>query len=124
MKVKSVLHWTAFAVFLGIFGYAGLYKVIKVPGMMQGMEAMGFNERATLIIGWAETVGVLGLLVGIFIPQVKPVAVLFLWPFAIGALTTHFSYHHGIEHYQNALLVTGLPVILLATDKHFRIIIQ
>lgn len=92
--------------------------------MMEGMESMGFGTTATLIIGWAETLGVVGLIVGIFVPVVKRVTVLLLWPFAIGALTAHFSYHHAFPEYLNALLVTICPAILLATDKHFRIIIQ
>lgn len=92
--------------------------------MMEGMRSMGFGTTATLIIGWAETIGVAGLIAGIFIPVIKPVAVIFLWPFAIGALTTHFSYHHNFSEYMNALLVTVCPAILLATDKHFKIILQ
>lgn len=90
---------------------------------MEGMESMGFGTNATLIIGWIETIGVLGLIAGIFIPAVKPVAVLLLWPFAIGALTTHFSYHHPFGEYMNALLVCILPVIILFTDTHFKVII-
>jgi uncharacterized membrane protein YphA (DoxX/SURF4 family) len=121
MEIKTILHWISFAVFAYIFGYAGIYKVIKVQNMMEGMASMGFGTTATLIIGYAETTGVIALVMGIFIPVVKPVAVLFLWPFAIGALTTHFSYHHDFAEYRNALLVTVLPLIILATDKHFRV---
>lgn len=121
MEMKTILHWISFAVLLYIFGYAGLYKIIKVPAMMQGMQSMGFGKTATLIIGWAETIGVIALILGIFIPVVKPVAAIWLWPFAIGALTTHFSYHHGLSDYCNALLVCIFPALLLATDNHFRI---
>jgi uncharacterized membrane protein YphA (DoxX/SURF4 family) len=121
MDIKTILHWLAFAVMLYIFGYAGIYKIVKMPGMMQGMRSMGFGEQVTVIIGWTEVLGVTGLLAGIFIPQVKPIAVLYLWPFAIGALTTHFSYHHGIADFYQALLVTVLPVILLMTDRHFKV---
>ena len=123
MELKTILHWISFAVYCYIFGYAGLYKIIKVPGMMQGMESMGFGTDATVLIGWAETIGVLGLIAGIFVPVVKPLAVLWLWPFAIGALTTHFSYHHPFSEYLNALLVCIMPVILLITDRHFRVIL-
>ena len=92
--------------------------------MMEGMASMGFGEHATVWIGWLETIGVLGLIAGIFLPVAKPVAVIFLWPFAIGALTTHFSYHHPLSEYLNALLVCIMPVILLITDRHFKIVIE
>lgn len=121
MTTKLVLHWLAFIIYCWIFGYAGIYKIVKVPDMMQGMASMGFGEMATLWIGWAETIGVAGLLLSIFIPAVRPVAVLWLWPFAIGALTAHFSYHHAFSDYRNALLVCIMPAVLLATDKHFEV---
>jgi uncharacterized membrane protein YphA (DoxX/SURF4 family) len=124
MEIRTIIHWISFAVYLYIFGYAGLYKITRVPGMMQGMESMGFGMKATLWIGWLETIGVLGLIAGIFIPVVKPVAVIFLWPFAIGALTTHFSYHHPVSEYSNALLVCIMPVLLLTTDRHFKVVIE
>jgi hypothetical protein len=124
MKIKKVLHWLAFLIFLYIFGYAGLFKIMKIPEMMTGMQSMGFGETATLLIGWAEAIGVAGLITGIFYPRIKPLAVLWLWPFAIGALTTHFSYHHGINDYYQALLASMLPLIILATDRHFKVTVS
>lgn len=115
----TVLHWSAFAVFTYIFGYAALYKILKVPGMMNGMMAMGFNEPWTIAIGVAETIGVLGLLAGIFFPALKNGAVLWLMPFAIGAFTAHMCYQHGFSHYCNSLLVCVLSVVMLLTDKRF-----
>jgi uncharacterized membrane protein YphA (DoxX/SURF4 family) len=120
--MKTILHWISFAVLIFIFGYAGIYKIIQLPGMMEGMKSMGFGTTATLIIGWAETLGVLGLITGIFIPVVKPVAVIWLWPFAIGALTAHFSYHHEFSDYLNALLVCIFSFLILNTDKHFKVV--
>jgi len=124
MDIKLILHWTGFFVFAYIFGYAALYKVSQSPGMMQGMEAIGFGKTGTILIGWAEIIGVLGLLAGVFYPPVKPLAVLWLWPFAIGAFVVHLSYHHPFSEYRNALLVTVIPLLLLATDKHFSIQIR
>lgn len=123
MELKTILHWISFAVLVFIFGYAGLYKVIKLPHMMQGMQSMGFGTMATLLIGYAEVIGVVGLIVGIFIPPFKIVSVLWLWPFAIGALVAHFSHQHPFPEYLNAMLVCIMPLIILTTDKHFRIII-
>lgn len=122
-SVRVVLHWIAFGWFTYIFCYAGFFKVFKVPGMMNGMAAMGFNEGWTLAIGAAEVAGVTGLLIGMFIPPVKNVAVLWLMPFAIGALTVHISHQHTFHHLQNSLLVCIFPFIILGTDKQFSIVL-
>lgn len=123
MNVKMVIHWTAFCLFLFLFARAGLLKIVRDPDMMQGMKTIGFDSTATLLIGWAEVLGVAGLIAGIIIPQVKPVSILALWPFAIGALTVHFSYHHSIHEYYQSLLVCLLPLAVLMTDKHFKLVI-
>jgi hypothetical protein len=73
MKILIVLHWVAFAAFTWIFAYAGLYKVLKVPGMMEGMASMGFHETWTLAIGWAEVAGAAGLLASLFYPPLRSV---------------------------------------------------
>jgi uncharacterized membrane protein YphA (DoxX/SURF4 family) len=115
----TILHWTAFIVYMYIFGYAALYNIFKVPGMMNGMAAMGFNETWTIVIGIAETIGVLALLAGIFVPPLKNAAVLWLMPFAVGAFTAHMCYQHGLSNYFNSLLVCILSIVLLLTDKRF-----
>jgi uncharacterized membrane protein YphA (DoxX/SURF4 family) len=124
MKIRTIIHWISFAVYLLIFGSGGIYKVTRVPDMMQSMESMGFGEKATVLIGCLELIGVLGLIAGIFKPVVKPIAVLFLWPIAIGALTTHFSHHDPFSEYLNALLVCVMPLFILFTDRHFKVVIE
>lgn len=121
MNYISYLHYASLAVFSWIFGYAGLYKVLKMPGMMKSMESLGFTEGQTLLIGVAEVLGVAGIIAGLFVSYVKNISVLFLLPFAIGAFTVHISYQHDFGHYRNSLLVCILPVIILLTDKSFRI---
>jgi len=121
MNYREIIHWTAFIVFTYIFGYASIYKVIQLKGMMEGMASMGFGEEWTLVIGWAELIGFLGLLASLYYPPCRSMAVLWLWPFAIGAFTVHMSYHHTFGHYLNSLLVCVLPVLLLCTDRYFRI---
>lgn len=119
-KIIEVLHWSAFAYYVYVFGYAGLFKVLQLPHMMSNMEKLGFDKNWTIMIGIAEVIGVLALLVGIWIPQVKNIAVLFLFPFAVGALTAHFA-HHDYQYYYNALICCVLSVVLLLTDKRFKI---
>lgn len=124
METRPFVHWLSFAVFTSIFGYAAIFKIIQLPSMMSGMASMGFDKNATLIVGWIEFVGVLGLLVGIFVPPIKNAAILFLLPFAIGAFTAHMSYHHTFDHYRNSLIVCVLPLLLLYTDEKFKLVLK
>lgn len=123
-RIKKIFHWIALAIFIYIFGYAGLYKVFKVPGMMEGMAEMGFGATWTLFIGLAEVLGVIGVITGLFIPPVKYISVILLLPFAIGAFTMHMGLHHPFSIYMNSLLVCILPIIILWTDDKFKLILK
>lgn len=90
--------------------------------MMDGMSGFGFNKAWTLVIGYLELLGVLGLLTGIISNEVKNASVIFLFPFGVGALMVHFA-HRDYHDYYEALIVTVLSVVLLATDKSFKIVL-
>lgn len=119
-KFIGILHWAAYCYYVYIFGYAGLFKVIQRPGMMQSMNSLGFDKTWTIVIGIAEVLGVLALLIGLGNHQIKNMAVLFLFPFAVGALVAHFA-HQEYHHYYNALICCVLSVVLLLTEPHFKI---
>lgn len=122
-KIVSIVHWVAYLYYGYIFGYAGLFKVFKKKSMMESMESLGFNETWTLVIGWAETLGVAGLIIGFFYPAVKNLSILCLFPFAVGAFTTHMA-HQEYNHFYNSLYVCVLTIVILFTDKHFRIVLE
>ncbi|TPG33373.1 DoxX family protein [Flavobacterium pectinovorum] len=120
--IKTAFHWLSYAYYLYIFGYASLFKVFQKKSMMQSMESLGFNKTWTLTIGALELFGVILILIGIFQPYYKNAGVLFLFPFAIGAFTTHMA-HQEYDHFYNSLIVCVLTITILATDKTFRIIL-
>lgn len=119
-KAADYLHWAGYLWYIYIFGYASLFKIFHVESMVTGMEAFGFDLLWNDIIGWAEVLGVAGLIAGFWKPKIKNLAILWLFPFAIGAFTAHMA-HREYDHFFNSLVVTLLSYILLATDKHFRI---
>lgn len=120
--VKPLVHWISYAYYLYVFGYASLFKVFQKTTMMQSMQSLGFNKTWTILIGIVELIGVVLIAVGIFKPPLKNVGILVLFPFAIGAFTAHMA-HQEFHHFYNSLLMCILSVILLATDKDFRIIL-
>ncbi|SNR54011.1 DoxX family protein [Flavobacterium sp. ov086] len=120
--IKTAIHWLSYAYYLYIFGYASLFKVFQKKSMMQSMLSLGFNKMWTIAIGALELFGVILIVIGLFQPYYKNAGILFLLPFAIGAFTTHMA-HQEYNHYYNSLIVCILTVVILATDKSFRIIL-
>ena len=116
------VHWSTYAYYVYLFGYASLFKVFQKPDMMEGMEHFGFNKTWALLIGYGELLGVVGLIAGLWYHEVRNAAVLWLFPFAVGALMVHFA-HHDYSDFRGALFGCIASVVLLATDKHFRIIL-
>lgn len=122
--IRKSIHWLALVVLIYIFGYAGLYKIIGVQSMMEGMAEIGFESTSTFLIGLAEVAGVLGLIAGLFYRPLKIIALLCLLPFAFGAFTVHMSYHHPFPIYLNSLLACIMPLIILWTDEKFKLILK
>lgn len=106
--------------FVFIFTYAALYKVFHRERMMQGMASFGFDAAWTTGIGYAELLGVIGLLAGLFYPLVLRLSILWLIPFAMGAFTVHMAYGE-YHHYYNSLFCCIAAVVLLLTDKRLKI---
>ena len=124
MDIRPIIHWIALIAFSYIFAKAGILKVIVHPGMMEGMSILGFDKHRTSIIGWLEVFGVVGIVIGLWFPAVKNLAVLFLIPFGIGALTMHIAHQDGFADYYESFFVCVLSIIILLTDRHFKIIIR
>ncbi|WP_306350051.1 DoxX family protein [Flavobacterium sp. '19STA2R22 D10 B1'] len=116
----NVTHWAAYIYYVYIFGYAGLYKIFLLPKMVKSMESLGFNKTWTIWIGIAEVLGLIIVLLGLYDSRLKNLGLLLLFPFAVGAFTTHMA-HQEYHHYFNSLMVCILTIFLLLTDKNFKI---
>ncbi|HMP91751.1 MAG TPA: DoxX family protein [Phnomibacter sp.] len=118
--IISFIHRIAYAYFIYLFGYASLFKVFQKQNMMEGMQSLGFGRTWTLLIGYSELLGVIGLIVGLRFHQVKNISVLWLFPFAVGALMVHFA-HQDYLYFYDSLFGCIAAVVILGTDKYFRI---
>lgn len=121
-KITAIIHWLSFTYYLYVFGYASLFKVFQKKSMMESMQNLGFNKTWTILIGIGELIGVILLVIGLFKPQYKNLAILFLLPFAVGAFTAHMA-HQEYHHFYNSLIMCILTIVLLITDKSFKIIL-
>lgn len=90
--------------------------------MMEGMKAFGFSKTWTLFIGYGELFGVIGLTVGLWYHEVKNLATIWLFLFAVGALMVHFA-HNDYQDFYDALFGCIAAVVILATDKYFKLIL-
>ena len=118
----AFIHWIAYCYYVYLFGYASLVKVIQKKEMMEGMEMLGFNRTWTLFIGVGELLGVVALIAGFWSHQLKNAGVIYLLPFAIGALMVHFS-HKDYTDFYDALFGAIAALVILYTDKYFRIVL-
>lgn len=121
-KITGIIHWISFTYYLYVFGYASLFKVFQKKSMMESMQNLGFNKTWTVLIGIGELIGVILLIIGLFKPQYKNLAVLFLLPFAVGAFAAHMA-HQEYHHFYNSLIMCILTIVLLLTDQNFKIIL-
>ncbi len=119
-RVKSLIHWSSLVYYVYVFGYASLFKVFQKSSMMQSMQSLGFTKTATILIGAGELLGVALILAGLFKRRLKTLGVIYLFPFAVGAFATHMA-HQEYSHFYNSLMMCVLTVVLLFTDKHFKI---
>ncbi|WP_018126273.1 DoxX family protein [Balneola vulgaris] len=118
----QIINWGAYSYLVYAFGYASLFKVFQKQSMMENMNNFGFGKLWTLFIGYGELLGVVGLLVGFWYHEVKNISVLWLFPFAVGALMVHFA-HHDFKYFYTAFYCCIACVLLLLTDKHFKILV-
>lgn len=122
-KISTIVHWSSFVYYVYVFGYASLFKVFQKTSMMDTMKNLGFNEILTTLIGTGELLGVIGLLYGLYKSEYKNLAILWLFPFAVGALIAHMA-HQDYNHLTKSLTMCILSIVLLATDKDFKIILK
>lgn len=118
--IKTIIYWSSYTYYLYVFGYASLFKVFQKESMMISMQSLGFNKTWTLFIGFAELMGVILIVIGIFKPPLRNLGILFLLPFAIGAFTAHMA-HNEYFYYYNSLIVCILSIVMLFIDKNFKI---
>jgi uncharacterized membrane protein YphA (DoxX/SURF4 family) len=118
--IIQITHWIAYCYFFYLFSYASLFKVLQKKDMMAGMERLGFDKTWTLTIGFGELLGVIALLTGLWFHQAKNGAVLYLLPYAIGALMVHLAHKDYVDYY-DALFGAVAGLIILGTDKYFKI---
>ncbi len=121
-NLVQISHWVAYGYLIYAFGYASLFKVFQKQSMMENMSNFGFGKIWTLFIGYGELFGVIGLVVGFWMHQVKNLSTLWLLPFAIGALITHFA-HNDYEYFYTALFCCIACMVVLGTDKNFKVIL-
>lgn len=119
-KINNFAHWLSYAYYVYVFGYASLFKVFQKESMMSSMQSLGFNTAWTIAIGIFELIGVLIVVAGLWKPKLKNAGILFLAPFAAGAFTAHMA-HQEYHHYFDSLAMCVLTVVLLYTDKQFKI---
>lgn len=101
------------------FAAAGSAKLAAVPAMRARAEHVGFSVAAYRRIGLLEVLGVLGLLVGAFVPIIGALAGAGLLMLLGGACTAHLRNGDGLREMAPAVvlgLVTVSFLLLVVGD--------
>ena len=101
------------------FAAAGSAKVAAVPAMRARAEHVGFSVAAYRRIGLLEVLGVLGLLVGAFVPIIGALAGAGLLMLLGGACIAHLRNGDGLREMAPAValgLVTVSFLLLVVGD--------
>jgi hypothetical protein len=101
------------------FAALGTAKLAAVPAMRAKAEHVGFSVTAYRRIGFMEVLGVVGLLVGAFVPIIGALAAVGLLLLLAGAAVTHLRNGDGIREIAPAVilgLVTASYLVLVVGD--------
>ena len=101
------------------FAAAGSAKLAAVPAMRARAEHVGFSVAAYRRIGLLEVLGVLGLLIGAFVPIIGALAAVGLLMLLGGACVAHLRNGDGLREMAPALvlgLVTGSYLLFVLGD--------
>jgi hypothetical protein len=101
------------------FAAAGSAKLAAVPAMRTKAAHVGFSVSAYRRIGLLEVLGVVGLLVGAFVPVIGALAAAGLLVLLAGAVATHLRNGDGAREVAPALvlgLVTLTFLLLVLGD--------
>ena len=103
------------ALLIVAFAAAGSAKLAAVPAMRTKAEHVGFSVSAYRRIGALEVLGVLGLLVGAFVPVIGALAAVGLLILLGGALLAHLKNGDGVREIAPAVVlgVAALTFLLL-----------
>lgn len=102
-----------------IYTVAGLQKVFGKEPMKSNMREMNYARVAVFTIGILEIAGV----IGIWILNIRPLALICLLPFAVGGLAAHITLRHKLkERGIPAILMIVLIITALIIDPSFSIV--
>jgi len=100
---------------IAAFAATGSAKLAAVPAMRAKAEHVGFSIAAYRRIGFLEVLGVLGLIVGGFVPVIGALAAAGLLILLAGAIVAHLRKGDGIREIAPAVVLglVTLGVLLL-----------
>jgi hypothetical protein len=95
------------------FAATGSAKLAAVPAMRAKAAHVGFSVSAYRRIGSLEVLGVLGLLVGAFVPLIGALAAAGLLMLLVGAFVTHLRNGDGVREIAPALVLGLVTLVYL-----------
>jgi uncharacterized membrane protein YphA (DoxX/SURF4 family) len=106
---------TALIVFGGLLAFASIgsaiAKIKKVPDVMKSMESVGVKASQVPVLAALEIAGGLGLIMGIWIPNLGTLATACLSLYFAGAVFAHLSNKHNVKEFGPAFGILIVSVV-------------
>ncbi len=117
--MTTIIFYAALAVISLVFFIAGFQKLTAKEPMKTRMEEMNNGGAVMRIIGFLEIIGVVAL----WLPSLRPLALVSLLPLAVGGLAAHVVLRHDFkERNIPAVLMIVLIVTALVLDPSFSVV--
>lgn len=110
-KLKSIVVWVLRLLLAVLFAIQGIIKLNGSPGWISRFHGWGYPDHFYLVVGVAELLGAIGLL----IPRLANFGALVLVVVMIGAAATHAV--HREPQIVTTLVLLALLVTVLALHK-------
>lgn len=120
IQFKTILFWAIIVYIAYMFGpLTGVPKIMQEKGMVASMLKRGFSPELTFVLGVLEVLCALAL----FVPQLRALSLLLLFPIAIGAVSSHLTTADPLfKFYRSGSMVVLIPLALYL-DPYFKIIL-
>ena len=96
-----------------LFMLSAVAKILALPGSMAHRQRLGVPLWLWRATGFAQALGVIGLLVGLVKPQVTPLAGGWLGGVMIGAFIAHWRVRDHWRHYVTVVSLLALTLCVM-----------
>jgi len=100
-----------------LFALSAVAKILALPGSMAHRQRLGVPLWLWRATGFAQALGIIGLLMGLVKPAMTPLAGGWLACVMIGAFIAHWRVRDHWRHYVTVISLLALTLFVVASQR-------